>query len=152
MHVIGIDLAGPANVDDTCVARFHVADSGLSFVSDPCEGSDEAILSLVERLAQQEPVVVGVDAPLSYQPGGGDRVRDSDLRRAIIKVGMRPGSVMAPTATRMAYLTLRGVTVAAHLRAVNRHHPVEVVEVHPGAAMGLRGAPLDSLTTYKHKT
>lgn len=149
MQVLGIDLAGPANIDNTCVARFRLTGSGLSFVNDPCEGSDGAILSLVERLARHDPVVVGLDAPLSYQPGGGDRVRDSALRHAIIEVGMHSGSVMAPTATRMVYLTLRGVTLAAHLRAVIHHHPVDIVEVHPGAAMGLRRAPLDLVTTYK---
>ena len=41
------------------------------------------------------------------------------------------------------------VTVAAHFRGLNARHSVDVVEVHPGATMGLRGAPLESVKTYK---
>lgn len=149
MNVLGVDLAGPAGALNTGVVRFGVVDNRLSFVDEFCDGSDRELLKLAERLSSEGPLVVGLDAPLSYQPGGGDRARDAELRHAIIAVGMHPGSVMAPTATRMVYLTLRGVVVAAHLRGLNARHSVDVVEVHPGATMDLRGAPLNSVTTYK---
>ncbi len=149
MQVLGIDLAGPANIEETSVVRFCASNGALSYVPETYKGSDSSIQSLAECLAELEPLVIGLDAPLSYQPGGGDRVRDSQLRRLIIDAGMRPGSVMAPTATRMVYLTLRGVTVAARLRGIQSKQTISVVEVHPGAAMGLRGAPLESVKTYK---
>ena len=152
MNVLGVDLAGPAGALNTGVVRFQVIDDRLSFVDELYDGSDQKLLKLAKRLSSEAPLVVGLDAPLSYQPGGGDRARDAELRRAIIKVGMHPGSVMAPTATRMVYLTLRGVTVAAHFRGLNARHSVDVVEVHPGATMGLRGAPLESVKTYKDST
>lgn len=144
-------MAGPAGALNTGVVRFQVIDNRLSFVDEFCDGSDQGLLKLAERLSSEAPLVVGLDAPLSYQPGGGDRARDAELRRAIIRVGMHPGSVMAPTATRMVYLTLRGVAVAAHLRGLPACHSVDVVEVHPGATMSLRGAPLDSVKTYKDR-
>src|SRR5438046_2816458 len=106
MHVLGVDLSGPANVADTEVACFAPSASALRFVQERCDGSDGALYELVARLAAQGPVVIGVDAPLSYQPGGGDRCRDTALRRLIVRQGMRPGSVMPPTAPRMVYLTL----------------------------------------------
>ena len=84
---------------------------------------------------------MGLDAPLSYEPGGGMRDGDSELQKKLIAKGMAPGSVMAPTMTRMCYLTLRGMTVARMLTALEGQHPVSVVEVHPGAAFVLGGAP-----------
>jgi predicted nuclease with RNAse H fold len=92
-------------------------------------------------------VVVGLDAPLSYNPGGGDRPADRELRKLIIERGLPPGSVMAPTLNRMAYLTLRGISVA---RAMEMSSPgVRIIEVHPGAAVVLRGASVDDARTFK---
>jgi len=90
------------------------------------------------------PLVVGIDAPLSYHIGGGDRPADSILRRRLVQVGLKPGSVMPPTMTRMAYLTLRGMAVSRMLESVTSHR-IRIVEVHPGAAMALRGAPIQDV-------
>ena len=92
-------------------------------------------------------MIAGIDAPLSYNIGGGDRPADAALRKKIIAAGLRPGSVMVPTMTRMVYLTLRGMAVARLLRAA--HEKTAVVEVHPGAAMVLRGAPVDDVAAFK---
>ena len=60
---------------------------------------------------------------------------------------MHPGSVMAPTLTKMAYLTLRGMAVSRFLES----HPskISIVEVHPTGSMALRGAPVDSIKEMK---
>ncbi len=55
---------------------------------------------------------------------------------------------MTPTMTRMAYLTLRGVCVARLLEGV-RPSPPRIVEVHPGAALVLRDAPVDDVREMK---
>ncbi len=112
---------------------------------------DVAILDLVMRLSQAAPVVVGLDAPLSYQPGGGLRQRDRSLRERIVERGMRHGSVMPPTFNRMAYVTLRGLGLSRLLTTLDPLR-VRVVEVHPGAALCLRGAPLDSVRAFKKKS
>ena len=76
---------------------------------------------------------------MSYKVGGGDRDRDAQLRKLIIGAGLPPGSVMPPTMTRMAYLTLRGISVARSLENIKPSAP-RIVEVHPGASLALRGA------------
>lgn len=147
-HVLGIDLSGPSNVKDTVCLAFQVIGGRLQLVQ-PIQGAkDEELYQLTVDLLSQGPVVVGLDAPLSYNPGGGDRPGDTSLRERIIAAGLHPGSVMTPTMTRMAYLTLRGMAVARNLRSIPDPKP-EIVEVHPGATMALRGAPIADVRTYK---
>ena len=147
MHVVGIDLAGPAGSASTGIAVFSPSANALRFVAQQCDGSDLQVHALAVNLSRNGPVVIGVDAPLSYEPGGGQRHRDRELRSVIVSRGMRPGSVMAPTAPRMVYLTLRGIALATALSAVPS---VRVVEVHPGAALCLRGAPLGDVMSFAH--
>jgi len=90
-----------------------------------------------------------LDAPLSYGLDGKSRPADSDLRARVQKLGLPPGSVMAPTAPRMAYLTLRGVSVARALGFLGSPHDLSIVEVHPGAALALGGAPVESIRTFR---
>lgn len=142
--IVGIDLAGPSNAAETAVAVFRSEDDVLQYERFT-EGSDIAIRELICEEAERGPVAVGLDAPLSYQPGGGDRPRDSQLRRELVKAGLRPGSVMPPTMTRMAYLTLRGLAIARLLQLPG----VEVVEVHPGAVLALRGAPISCVRSFR---
>jgi uncharacterized protein len=149
MNVIGIDLAGPAGAGNTAVARFRATPAELLLLNESCDGTDAELLGLVERLSREATTVVGLDAPLSYEPGGGERRRDAELRRAIVRVGMHPGSVMAPTAPRMVYLTLRGLGLTRQLDLLARAgHEIRIVEVHPGAVLGLRGAPIEAVRTY----
>ena len=79
--VIGIDLSGPRNLADTCVAVFAAQPDNLSFQRAIHGASDQQIYHLVSNLGTAEPVVVGIDAPLSYNPAGGDRPSDKELRR-----------------------------------------------------------------------
>ena len=148
MYVIGVDLSGPGNVADTAVAVFEAGARGLKLRATETGVGDLRLFELVGALAARGPVVAGLDAPLSYQPGGGDRPGDKSLRRAIVAAGMHSGSVMTPTMTRMAYLTLRGVAVSRTLGAMGRRAP-RIVEVHPGAAMALRGAPIADVRAFK---
>lgn len=142
--VVGIDLAGPTNAEDTAVAT--ALDHGGSL---RCTGvvrgvDDDALRGQIESWGENP--VVGLDAPLSYEPGGGDRAMDRDLRRAV--KGLLPaGSVMTPTMTRMAYLTLRGVAVARLVLALRP--AARIVEVHPGASLVLSGADADAVRTIK---
>lgn len=136
----GLDLSGPSNTKDTSLAIFEGNDAHLSFVQ-LLEGATDN--EIYEQFRYKQEATIGIDAPLSYQPGGGDRPADRALRQRIVKAGMRSGSIMTPTMTRMVYLTLRGVSISRGLQ--NAH----IVEVHPGAAIGLRASDLDSVLTYK---
>lgn len=147
-HIIGIDLSGPTNTRDTVLVAFREKGEGLMWKDMVCEAGDDDIQHMAEELSNHGPVVVGLDAPLSYNPGGGDRPGDRALREKISAAGLHPGSVMTPTMTRMAYLTLRGMSVARALGTINRHL-LRVVEVHPGAALGLRGAAVKDVRSYK---
>jgi len=147
-YIVGVDLSGPTNTHDTAVAVFAVDGDGLRFVDSQCDGSDASLLARMQALAREGWVVVGLDAPLSYQPGGGQRDRDAQLRKRVVGRGMHPGSIMAPTLNRMVYLTLRGIVVAHLLSVSGAGQRVRIVEVHPGAALCLRGAPPDAVRDF----
>ena len=139
VHVLGLDLAGPANAADTAAALYRV-ESGKPILVETATGLDDPAVAAL--LPPGPGLVVGLDAPLSYQPGGGDRAGDRELRRLLKERGLAPGTVMAPTLTRMAYLTLRGMAIA---RLIEKLKPeARIVEVHPAGALVLReAAPLD---------
>jgi predicted nuclease with RNAse H fold len=134
-HVVGIDLSGPTNARDTAVATARDDGDRLRCTGIELGLDDSGLRDAIESWGDH--CVVGLDAPLSYQPGGGDRHADRSLRRAV-KPMLPAGSVMTPTMTRMAYLTLRGMAVA---RLVQSLRPdARIVEVHPGASLVLAGA------------
>ena len=170
MHWIGVDLSGPTNTADTAGFCFRSASgvapvrrgrasrggasppNGFASASLECVGggvglADAEILALVAAVPAERGLIVALDAPLSYNPGGGDRPADRELRARLVRAGLRAGSVMAPTTTRMAYLTLRGISVA---HAILRARPdAVVVETHPAGAMVLRGAPAEQVAEMK---
>jgi predicted nuclease with RNAse H fold len=148
LFVLGVDLSGPAGIQNTGVVVFAASQSSLDFMDQQCDGSDASLYSTVEGLSREGAVTVGLDAPLSYELGGGERGRDAQLRKEIVARGMYHGSVMAPTAPRMVYLTLRGVVLAQILATMRGKHQVRVVEVHPGASLCFRGAPLDAIRGF----
>lgn len=113
--------------------------------------NDREILEMVSKIGEKAPVIIGVDAPLSYNQGGGNRPSDRELLQLVLQHGGGVG-VMAPTFRHMAYLTLRGVAVTRMLEALSLlPRQLRIVEVHPGAAMLLRGAPAEEVRTYKRK-
>jgi predicted nuclease with RNAse H fold len=147
--IVGIDASGPANSKDTCACVLAVAGGRATYLRHVSDLGDAAAIALVGGLAQEGSVVVGIDAPLSYQDGGGDRERrDSELRQDVQKKGLLSGSVMTPTMTRMAYLTLRGMGLARGIQLACGPD-VRIVEVHPGAALVLREAPASDVRTVK---
>ncbi|MFN8589000.1 MAG: DUF429 domain-containing protein [Candidatus Eisenbacteria bacterium] len=147
MRVIGLDLAGPGNTADTALVEGEVV-GGRLVVRGARRGLDDAsIVAAVATAAQAGRVAAGLDAPLSYQMGGGDRPGDRALRALAVRAGLAPGSVMTPTMTRMAYLTLRGISLSRALAALPE--PPRVAEVHPGAALALRGAPIADVRDLK---
>ncbi len=147
MHVIGIDLSGPGNSADTAVVVFTAEDARLRFERAIDAADDQTIFDLVSDLAKLDRVVVGLDAPLSYNPGGGYRPADADLSRRVRLKG-RTG-IMSPTHTRMAYLTLRGIALTRMLEVLRPAIDIRIVEVHPGAAMLLRDASPADVAAFK---
>lgn len=148
MIVAGVDLSGPSNSSHTAIAWFSGDGADLSCSKTVVGADDRTLFELFSGVADGSGFVVGLDAPLSYNPGGGDRPGDARLRRRLVQAGLRSGSVMTPTMTRMAYLTLRGISVARALETI-RPHPPRIVEVHPGGSLALRGAPIDAVRRFK---
>ena len=58
---------------------------------------------------------------------------------------------MPPTMIRMVYLTLRGVALTRTLESLKPDRDLQIVEVHPGACMLLRGAPAQDVTGFKRR-
>jgi predicted nuclease with RNAse H fold len=149
--ISGIDLSGPSNTKESTLVSFEVRNNSLQMAT-AIEGvTDLSIYDAIATNTANVKVIVGIDAPLSYNPGGGDRKSDRDLRKHIIAKGMPSGSVMPPTLTKMAYLTLRGMSVCRFLES----HPnkrIFIVEVHPSGSMALRGAPVKSIKKMKSST
>jgi predicted nuclease with RNAse H fold len=109
--------------------------------------SDVDILKRLSDLTGRDnATVVGIDAPLSYEPGGGLRDADSELRSLLNREGFEPKHVMPPTLTQMAYLTLRGVSLS---RSISKLPGLRLTETHPYAALALRGANADVLAEHK---
>ena len=149
MIFFGIDLSGPSNADDTVVTAFDQSTDGDLVLRDYVSGADDKdILSFLKQLQPEGDMVVGIDAPLSYNIGGGDRPADAELRKVVTSAGLKAGSVMVPTMTRMAYLTLRGMSIARLLLWISEK--IQIVEIHPGAVMALGGAPRNEVIRFKY--
>jgi predicted nuclease with RNAse H fold len=146
-NIIGLDLSGPVNIADTSLAVFTPQGEKLCFVQAIHGARDDTIFDLVSNVGKQSAVVVGIDAPLSYNPGGGDRPSDRELRHRVLEKG-RVG-VMPPTLIRMVYLTLRGIALTRALETLKPHIELAVVEVHPGACMLLRDALAADVAAFK---
>src|SRR5690625_2459886 len=151
MIVIGIDLSGPSNHKDTVLVVFEVIENQLKFVKCRRHINDEEILKEVAAQSQVNEVVIGIDAPLSSEDGGGDRESDRALRKFIVEIGMKPGSIMAPTFNRMVYLTLRGIRLSREIERQASSHPISIVEVHPGAVIGSRLSSIEMDYVLKYK-
>jgi uncharacterized protein len=151
MRVIGIDLSGPSNHKDTVMAVFELLNGVLKFVELKRNIGDLEILEEIHAHSQIDEVVIGLDAPLSYQDGGGDRFGDKSLRQYIVSLGMKSGSIMPPTFNRMVYLTLRGIKLTREIENLTSKNPISIVEVHPGAVIGSRISPLDLEYVLRYK-
>jgi uncharacterized protein len=149
--IFGMDLSGPSNTGESTLVSFEARNNSLQMTK-AIEGiTDPSIYDAIAANTANVKAVVGIDAPLSYNPGGGDRESDRDLRKQLIAKGMPSGSVMPPTLTKMAYLTLRGISVCRFLES----HPnkkICIVEVHPSGSMALRGAPVKAIKKMKSST
>ncbi|WP_394232204.1 DUF429 domain-containing protein [Niallia oryzisoli] len=150
MIVIGIDLSGPANHKDTAMAVFQTKGDDLVLAEYMVNCDDEKILSTIFSYTAHD-IIIGIDAPLSYQDGGGDRPQDKCLRDFIKGNGLSGSSIMPPTLTKMVYLTLRGISLTRRIRNIKEAKQIKLVEVHPGAAIGTRIEPdlLSHALNYK---
>lgn len=148
MYIVGIDLSGPSNSSDTALTAFNATAGEYLTIQGSLLGADDSqILSFIHSLQPRRNIVIGIDAPLSYNIGGGDRPADKALREEIKLAGLKPGTVMTPTMTRMVYLTLRGISLARAL--ILTDDKINVVEVHPAGAMALRMAPVEDVRSFK---
>jgi predicted nuclease with RNAse H fold len=117
MKIVGIDLSGPRNFADTCLVSFEERGEVIHLI-DVREGADDVqILEAISRLGHEERIVIGIDAPLSYNSVGGDRKSDAELRRLVHARGGGAG-IMPPTMIRMVYLTLRGLQLTRVLESL----------------------------------
>lgn len=148
MRIIGIDLSGPRNFADTCLVSFEKHGEGIQLVEVREGADDHQILAAITSLSPKERIVIGIDAPLSYNSTGGDRRSDSELRRLVHERGGRVG-IMPPTMIRMVYLTLRGVVLTRLLESLKPEYDLKIVEVHPGACMLLGGADASYVSKFK---
>jgi uncharacterized protein len=147
--ILSIDLSGPRSSDETGVAWFEMANGKLELAGSQIGATDSELAGLAEDLGASQELFVGIDAPLSYGTRSGSRRADQDLREKLIQLGGHPGTVMAPTAPRMVYLTLRGMAVARAMTLLESRERIRIVEVHPGAALLLRGARTDDARGFK---
>ena len=145
--IMGVDLSGPSNHADTACAVFERLGDTLIYRRHLAWLGDADLLHLVDGASRGASLTIGLDAPLSYQDGGGDRHRDRELRKRLTRAGLPSGTVMTPTMTRMAYLTLRGVSLSRMIAA--SHPDAAIVEVHPFGSLALAGAPVEDLAIVK---
>jgi predicted nuclease with RNAse H fold len=148
MKVVGIDLSGPRNFTDTCLVSFEERGEEIHLINVREGADDNQILEAICCFEQKERIVIGIDAPLSYNSKGGDRPSDSELRRLVHAQGGHIG-IMPPTRIRMVYLTLRGMLLTRYFESLKPQYNLEIVEVHPGACMILRGADAGDVRTFK---
>ena len=147
--ILGIDLSGPRNVADTCAVVFGAQSDSICFERAIAGANDRQIYDLVTSIGAGREIILGIDAPLSYNPGGGDRPSDTELRRLVLQRG-RTG-VMPPTLIRMVYLTLRGIAVTRELETLRPRMNLRLVEIHPGASMLLRSAAPADVAAFKRE-
>ena len=148
MRIVGIDLSGPRNFADTCLVNFEERGEEIHLTDVHKGADDNQILEAISTIRKNEPIIIGIDAPLSYNPTGGDRPSDSDLRRLIHAQGGHTG-IMPLTMIRMVYLTLRGLQLTRLLESLKPPADLRIVEVHPGACMILRGADTAVVRQFK---
>lgn len=147
--VAGLDLSGPSNPEDTALAWFALLPDGPAYRGHRTGVTDRELLETLGGFYAGHEVILGIDAPLSYRDGGGRRDCDADLGAALGDADRSFVGVMAPTYSKMGWLTLRGVGLTRTIELMPQAHRIRIVEVHPGAAMALRGAPAAALQNYK---
>jgi predicted nuclease with RNAse H fold len=148
MKVVGIDLSGPRNFADTCLVSFEEQGGELHLQDLREEVDDDQIIEIISNLGTRDRIYIGIDAPLSYNSNGGDRPSDKELRRLVQSHGGGVG-IMPPTMIRMVYLTLRGMALTRMLERLKPQYDLNIVEVHPGACMLLRGANIEDVRKFK---
>lgn len=148
MKVAGIDLSGPRNIADTCMAIFDGRAGELQFLESHDSIHDSQILEIIVSFGKEERIIIGIDAPLSYNALGGDRVSDRELRQ-VVKQRSRVVGIIAPMAPQMSFLTLHGISLTRMLESSELKTGMKIVEVHPGACMLLRGAPKEDVEGFK---
>lgn len=143
---IGIDLSGPANIKDTALTLAFGDEERLTVTAVMEHCSDMEIYNLIGELVSEKPLIA-IDAPLSYNQGGGFRPGEKALTTYLREKQLfRPG-IMAPTMTKMVYLTLRGISLAHMLK--ENFDTVQIFENHPGSTLLLNGFDAHLVKQFK---
>jgi predicted nuclease with RNAse H fold len=130
MRIVGLDLAGvETRPTGFCVLTGRKTETSLVH-------TDEEI---VERIEENKPKIVAIDAPLSL-PAGRESIeqRTSVHLRDCDKELLRRGIKFFPiTLGPMRKLTTRGI----NLRKILENKQFRVIEVYPGGAQDVLGIP-----------
>lgn len=138
MLFVGIDLSGPSNTKDTALAITNLSPDGLELVFQASNFDDLQLLDKISHFAKGNSTYIFIDAPLSYNQGGGLRDSDKEFRDLAFRLSLPPTTIMPPTFTKMGFLTLRGIFVSNLLR-VNLGFSIHIAETHPGISLALEG-------------
>lgn len=137
--IAGIDLAGPKNHKDTAMT---IIDNKTITIK-----SNLSDLDIYDLIIKCKISYLGIDAPLSYSETAGYRKSDSELRSFLNAKGFKKIGVMAPTFSRMIYLTSRGIRLTRLLLHLDNTPCIN--ETHPGAFFVLDNYPYDLVTSVK---
>lgn len=108
--------------------------------------NDSQIYEFLQQYATNYQIFIAVDAPLTYNEGGGYREVDRAVREHLNAHGFSKIGVMAPTMTKMAYLTLRGLRIRELCGLLPN---VQLFETHPGASLVLDSISYEMVTQIK---
>ncbi|WP_321277390.1 DUF429 domain-containing protein [Thiomicrorhabdus indica] len=138
---IGIDLSGPSNTSDTALCCYD--GHQVSVISDL---NDAQIVEFLQKIDAKTKVLLAIDAPLSYNEGGGYRDIDTALRQKLNQKGFSQLGVMPPTLTKMVYLTMRGMRLR---ELCVQFSNIQIFETHPGGSLALDGINYESIKRIK---
>ena len=138
--VIGIDLAGPSNHQDTSLAILQNRQIQLY--------RDLTDYDIYNIVSEHHCRTICIDAPLTYSETGGNRPSDTALRHHLNERGFNNIALMAPTFNRMIYLTARGIRLSRMLLNLDN---IELLECHPGAWLVLSGYDYEAVCAIKNK-
>lgn len=148
-HFFGLDLSGPSNLGDTFIVHMQKGGSSPKFCAVENGLDDVGIVDWISSRANDRPFTIAIDAPLSYQPGGGLRKSDRSLREFVKMKGYNAG-IMPPTLTKMVYITLRGINL---VRLIQSECPgATIIESHPGVTLQASGVDGDLIMKMKSQS
>ena len=78
-NIFGIDLSGPSNIKESMLVSFEAENDSLRLTRTIEGATDRAIYHAVTENPAVPNLVVGIDAPLSYNPGRAECFREFEF-------------------------------------------------------------------------